>query len=173
LERNIEREHVPLALELDIGITPWGPLASGMLTGKHKKGAASNVDGAGRLKTVENSPVHQRLFTDRNWQIVEVLRQVAAEVGAPMAQVALAIIARRPGVSSTIVGATNVPQLEENLRALELVLSPSHVARLEEAGRPPLVHPYNFFEPGAKGLATAGTTVRREPPWFRRPPIVG
>lgn len=168
VERNIEREHVPLALELDIGITPWSPLAAGLLTGKHKRGSGdAKVDGGGRLKAVESSPQHQKLFTERNWRIVDVLREVSAELQRPMAQVALAFIARRRGVTSTIIGATGVAQLEENLRALELELPPALAARLEEAGRPELVHPYNFFVPGSRGLAAAGVPVRREPPWFR------
>jgi aryl-alcohol dehydrogenase-like predicted oxidoreductase len=168
VERNIEREHVPLALSLGMGITPWSPLGSGMLTGKYtREGAAAK--GEGRLAAVAGSgnPAFTKLFTERNWGIVDVLRSVAKEVGRPMSQVALQWATQRPGVSSTIVGATKLAQLEDNLHALEGELPAPLAARLEEASRPEAIHPYLFFQPSMQAMISGGTTVTAEPAWFR------
>jgi len=165
VERNIEREHIPAAIELGAGVTPWSPLASGMLTGKYRRDAAGN----GRLDVVkgQGNPAFLKLFTDRNWAIVDELVGVAKELGKPAAQVALAWVARRPGVTSTIVGATKPDQLDANLRALELDIPAPLAARLEAASRPELVHPYIFFQPAMRGMLTAGTPVVAEWPTYR------
>lgn len=168
VERNIEREHVPAAIELGAGITPWSPLASGMLSGKYTREGVKAA-GAGRLEVVKDqgNPAFLKLFTERNWTIVDELRAVARELDRPMAQVALAWVTRRPGVASTIVGATRPEQLEANLRALELVIPPALAARLDEVSRPELVHPYLFFQPGMRGMLQAGTSVTAEWPTYR------
>ena len=97
-----------------------------------------------------------------------MLTQVAQELGRPMAQVALQWVATRPGVTSTIIGATTMEQLAANLRALELEIPPALAARLETAGRPELVHPYHYFEPGMRSMQTGGTAVHAEPRWYRK-----
>lgn len=169
IERNIEREHVPAAIELGLGITPWSPLGSGMLTGKHKRGTTTKVDGAGRLKVFENSthPAFTKLYTDKNWQIVDVLVSVAAELHRSPAQVALAWVTRRPGVASTIIGATSLQQLEDNLHALDVEIPAPLLAKLDEATRPELVHPYTFSSPTMRGMISGGTRLRAEQPWYR------
>jgi aryl-alcohol dehydrogenase-like predicted oxidoreductase len=168
VERSIEREHVPAALELGMGICPWSPLASGFLSGKYRRGPGGG-EGEGRLRTVQGSgnPVFDK-FTDRNWRILDVLREVAQELGRSLAQVAIAWASRRPGVTSTLVGATKLEQLEDNLQALSFEIPAALEARLEEVSRPDLVFPYMFFSPAMTGMISGGVTVRREPPWFRR-----
>jgi aryl-alcohol dehydrogenase-like predicted oxidoreductase len=106
-------------------------------------------------------------FTDRNWRLLEVLREVASQVGRSPAQVALNWITRRPGVTSTIVGATTLGQLEDNLGALSFALPPEAWQRLEEASRPEPGFPYAFFTTAMRGAVTGGTTTRAAPPWFR------
>jgi aryl-alcohol dehydrogenase-like predicted oxidoreductase len=171
VERNIEREHVPAALALGAAITPWSPLASGLLTGKYRREGVA-ASGEGRLPAIAASgnPGFTKLFTERNWAIVDALVQVAGEVGRSPAQVALSWILRRPGVGFVILGATKLAQLEDNLGAVDLVLPDALAARLEEVSRPELVHPYHFFESEffTRGMLSGGTTVRAEPPWFRR-----
>src|SRR6266850_2343642 len=90
VERNIEREHVPAALALGLGITPWSPLASGLLSGKYTRDGLQ-AKGAGRLPSVAASghPAFEKLVNERNWTIVDTLVRVAKEIGAPPAQVAL------------------------------------------------------------------------------------
>ena len=168
-ERNIEREHVPAALALGCGITPWSPLASGLLTGKYARSAAG-AQGEGRLPAMasSNNPAFTKLFTERNWRIVDTLVDVAREVGRSPAQVALHWVATQPGVTSTILGVTKPEQLADNLAALDFELPAPLRARLDEVSAPELVHPYMFFETDAmRSMITGGTRVRAEPPSFR------
>jgi aryl-alcohol dehydrogenase-like predicted oxidoreductase len=162
VERNIEREHLVAAQELGIGVTPWSPLASGLLTGKYQRKGVKTA-GSGRLQATQDSgnPAFEKLFTERNWAIVDALTAVAKEVDRPAAQVALNWVAHRPGVTSTIIGATKLEQLDMNLQSLEFALTASASARLEEASRPELVHPYHFFQPAMQAMVNGGTTVRR------------
>src|SRR6266581_3090972 len=89
VERNIEREHIPVAQELGLGICPWSPLASGFLTGKYKR-QGKNGSGDGRLEKTKDSdnPTFAR-FTEQNWKILEVLLDVSAKLRRSPAQVAL------------------------------------------------------------------------------------
>ena len=167
VERNIEREHVPAATELGAGICPWSPLAGGLLSGKYRR-SARGVQGAGRLKTMQGSgsPVFEK-FTERNWRILDALLSVARDLGRGPAQVALNWIARRPGVVSTIIGATKPAQLEDNLKALEFEIPAALSQQLEEASRPELLYPYLFFAPVLQSRIHGGMPTRREPPWYR------
>lgn len=168
VERTIEREYVPAALELGVGICPWSPLGGGFLTGKYERGDGAEGRGAGRLQQTGRSsnPIYRK-FTERNWRILTVLREVAREVGRSPAQVAVAFITRRPGVTSTTLGATGLGQLEDTLAALSLELPPEAARRLEEVSRPEPASPYAFFTPAERAEVTGHTTVRAEPPWYR------
>jgi len=174
VERNIEREHIPAALALGAAITPWSPLASGMLSGKYTR-AGVDARGEGRLPIIQASgnPGFTKLFTERNWAIVDTVVAVAHELDRSPAQVALHWVATRPGVGSTILGATKLAQLEDNLRALDFTIPAPLLARLDEVSRPDLVHPYHFFETEffTNGRFTGGVKVRSEPLWFRRPAV--
>jgi aryl-alcohol dehydrogenase-like predicted oxidoreductase len=161
-ERNIEFEYVPLALNTGIGICPWSPLASGLLSGKYQRGGANVPSGEGRLTAVKDSgnPSFLKLFTERNWKIVDTLLDVARQIGRPPAQVALNWVANRPGVSSTLIGATKVAQLNDNIGALELQLPDEIQRTLDEASRPETLYPYHFFESTMQQMVTGGTRVR-------------
>jgi aryl-alcohol dehydrogenase-like predicted oxidoreductase len=167
VERNIEREHVPAAIELGMGVCPWSPLASGFLSGKYRRGA-DRAEGEGRLKVVQGSgnPAFEKA-SERNWAILDVLLGVARELGRTPAQVALNWVARRPGVVSTIIGATRLDQLEDNLGALEFEIPEELSQQLEEAGRPEVIYPHLFFGPVLQGRIHGGMPTRREPPWYR------
>ena len=115
LERTIEREHIPVAQELGIGLCPWGPLAGGFLSGKYKRDGDTGR-GEGRL-TGQNQIFNR--FTERNWRIVDAFLEIAKQIGKPPAQVALNWVATQPGVTSTILGATKVAQLDDNLAAID------------------------------------------------------
>src|SRR5437868_9191109 len=110
VERNIEREHIPAAQELGLGICPWSPLASGFLTGKYKRDG-NDGRGEGRLQKVKDSgnPTQLR-FSAQNWKILDVLLEVARKTNHSPAQIALNWVATQPGVSSTIVGASKLSQ---------------------------------------------------------------
>jgi aryl-alcohol dehydrogenase-like predicted oxidoreductase len=163
VERNIEREHVPAAIELGMAVTPWSPLAGGFLTGKYTRAG----EGAGRLVESRGKGGMWDRFTERNWRILDVLVAVAGELGKSPAQVAINWVTKRPGVVSTIIGATRLEQLDDNLAALDFDIPPALAARLEEAGRPEKIFPYSFFEPGRRRMS-GGVVVEREPPWYRR-----
>jgi aryl-alcohol dehydrogenase-like predicted oxidoreductase len=147
VERNTEREHIPAALELGIGICPWSPLASGFLSGKYKR-AGNDGHGDGRLEKLKDSgnPGFAK-FTEQNWKILDVLLQVAKQINRPPAQVALNWVASRPGITSTILGASKVKQLEDNLGAIEFSIPAELRKRLDEVSAPASIHPYVFFEP--------------------------
>jgi aryl-alcohol dehydrogenase-like predicted oxidoreductase len=161
VERNIEREHVPAARALGIGLTPWSPLASGLLSGKYQRTGLKTA-GEGRLAITQNSgnPVFEKLFSERNWSIVDALVSIAQEVGHTPAQVALNWVTRRPGVASTIIGATTLTQLEDNLGALDFELPLAMGKTLDSISAPDLVQPYLFFQPAMRAMITGGTNVQ-------------
>src|SRR5579871_1277768 len=152
VERNIEREHIPAALELGLGLCPWSPLASGFLTGKYRR-ERDGGSGDGRLEKMKDSenPGFKK-FNEQNWKILDTLLKVAKELGRSPAQVALNWVATQPGVTSTILGASKVSQLEDNLSSIEFSI-PSELRKdLDEVSAPASIHPYVFFEPFLQGM---------------------
>jgi aryl-alcohol dehydrogenase-like predicted oxidoreductase len=164
VERNIEREHIPAAQELGIGVCPWSPLAGGFLTGKYKRDGESGK-GEGRLETTKDSgnPAFNK-FSGRNWRILEVLLDVAKKMNKPSAQVALNWVITQPGVTSTIIGATKISQLNDNLQAAEFTIPDELRIRLDEVSALEAVHPYVFFGAEIQPMVTGGTSVRKWAP---------
>ena len=116
--RNLEREHLPLAQELGISITPWSPLGSGLLTGKFRR-ENGQIVGSGRVVDTKDSgnPVLERFAKrEQNWQIVDTLLQVARDIGHTPAEVALAWVMSRSCVTSTLIGATKSISWKKILR---------------------------------------------------------
>ena len=144
LTRYIELEIVPACEQYGIGLIPRSPLAGGWLTGKYSRQQAPS--GATRLgedpnRGMENYP--DKVADDRPWQIIDEVRQVAAETGLTMAQVALAWCADRPMVTAPILGNRTVAQLDEALAIAEVHLSGELTARLDEVSAPVLPdYPY-------------------------------
>src|SRR5580704_8327399 len=160
VERNIEREHIPAAQELGIALCPWSPLAGGFLTGKYKREGESGK-GEGRLETTKGSgnPAFNK-FSERNWRIHDVLIDVARRMNKPPAQVALNWVITQPGVTSTIIGATKLAQLNDNLQATEISIPLELRKRLDEVSAPEAIHPYNYFSAATQNRVTGGTSVR-------------
>jgi aryl-alcohol dehydrogenase-like predicted oxidoreductase len=140
--RQLEREHVPLCSKFGLGILPWSPLASGLLTGKYRRGQTP-PDGS-RLAQWKDR--YKAFDTERNWSVVEALLEVSGALGKPPSQVALAWLLARPVVSSVIFGARTVAQLDENLGAAELDLPKEALAKLDGASALELGYPYNFIK---------------------------
>lgn len=163
VERNIEREFVPLGLELGMGIMVWSPLASGLLSGKYKPSEGS-FTGEGRLEAMRDTqnPGFQK-FSDRNWKIVAELENVAKELDRSMAQVAVNWTVNQPGIGSVIVGATKLSQLEDNLKALDFEIPSESIDRLNAVSRPDSQFPYTFFESGIQGMIHGGKPVGLKP----------
>ena len=164
VERNIEREHIPVSQELGIGVCPWSPLAGGFLTGKYEREGESGK-GEGRLETTKGSgnPAFNK-FSERNWRIHDVLSDVAKRLNKPPAQVALNWVITQPGVTSTIIGATKLAQLNDNLQAADITIPAELRKRLDEVSAPEAIQPYTFFGQDIQPMVTGGTSVRKWAP---------
>jgi aryl-alcohol dehydrogenase-like predicted oxidoreductase len=144
LVRDIEHEVVPACIDAGMGLLPWSPLGGGWLTGKYKRDTMPT--GATRLG--ENPNRGQESYAPRNarektWDVIAAVAAVAAERGASMAQVALAWVAAQPAVTSVILGARTVEQLEDNLGADSLMLTATELERLGTASAPEVAaYPY-------------------------------
>jgi aryl-alcohol dehydrogenase-like predicted oxidoreductase len=162
VERTIEQEHVPAARELGMGICPWSPLASGFLTGKYSRDKGADSSQGSRLEVLKkaNNPAFKK-FTERNYGILDSLLQIAKELNRPAAQVALNWVVTQPGVTSTIIGATKITQLEDNLASLSFEIPAESRARLDEASQLEPAHPYMFFEGVLQERIHGGVKVRR------------
>ena len=155
--RTLETEHVPAARECGLGIVPWSPLAAGFLAGKYER-AEAGATGEGRLSGP--NPFGNSKFSERNWQVLDVLRQVATEAGQPLAQVALAWALGRPGVSSLIVGASKLEQLRDNLAALSITLTPEQLRTLNAGSVSDPAFPEGFFSAGLQRGIFGGHAVQ-------------
>ncbi len=161
VERSIEREHVPAAQELQLGICPWSPLASGFLSGKYTREGASSSKGS-RLDVLKasNNPVFNK-FTEQNWKVLDAVQEVAKQLGRSSAEVALNWVATQPGVTSTIIGATKLKQLEDNLAALSFAIPQELRQKLDEASALDPAHPYMFFGEVLQERVRGGVKVTR------------
>ncbi|WP_304616767.1 aldo/keto reductase [Paracoccus sp. (in: a-proteobacteria)] len=159
IDRGVELDLAPMPAHFGLGIAPWSPLAGSLLTGRYGREMLAEADRAGavpdRATDAEagssdrlrgDNPYGGMLFTERNFNIVDVLREVAAEMDAPMAQVALAWVLSRPGVGTLITGASRPEQVTVNIEALQVALSPAQQARLDAVSAPPSLNPYFIFQ---------------------------
>jgi aryl-alcohol dehydrogenase-like predicted oxidoreductase len=176
-ERSIEREHLPAAAALGMGVVAWSPLANGFLAGKYRRGEDTLVAGSGRLAVMEDqgrigragqvdNPTFSKLFTDKSWYIADVLAKVAREIGRSPAQVALNWVTCRPGVAAALIGVTRLEQLEENMRAMDFEIPPELADRLDEASQPDQAYPYYLFGPAGGPMLNAGTLVQAPSAWM-------
>jgi aryl-alcohol dehydrogenase (NADP+) len=155
LTRDIEFELVDVCRNENIGILPWSPLAGGWLTGKYRRDQSPT--GATRLGEDPRRGMEAyapRNAQERTWQVIEALRQVAEGRGVSLSQVALAWVADRPAVTSVILGARTLEQLDDNLAAAGLHLSEKETAQLDEAGAP-IVSDYPYGAPGVQQRSRA------------------
>jgi aryl-alcohol dehydrogenase-like predicted oxidoreductase len=140
IERTVERELIPMAKALDLGLTAWSPLSSGVLTGKYH-GHGSSEGGRMRSDMVkEFMPEEQRAK-----RIVAAVKAVTDEVGHSMAQVALAWLRYRAVPVIPIIGARKLSQLKDNLASADVSLSAKQLRTLDEASRIDLGFPHEFY----------------------------
>lgn len=130
IERTVERDLVPMARELGLGVTPWSPLASGVLAGKYCREDLGEGDGRA-VGSRRNLAANAGSLTERGLRIAEAVRTVAGEIGRSPSQVALAWVLGRPGVAAPILGARTFAQFEDNLGAFEVTLGSAQLERLE------------------------------------------
>lgn len=153
--RSAELEHIPAAHDGGLGVVPWSPLAGGFLTGKYKR-EGTGAGGEGRLSGSNPFQGSFTKFTERNWRVLDALKAVAAEVGRPPAQVALAWASAQPGITSLLLGASKLGQLHDNLSSLEVSLTPEQIRTLNEASA---LESAQFFSDGLKRIVFGGANV--------------
>ena len=127
LERDIERELIPTAKAIGLGILPYFPLASGLLTGKYRRGAAPPPGS----RLAKNQRHAQDFLSERNWRIVGELEAFALRHGRTMLELAFGWLLRDPVVASVIAGATSPEQIEQNVRAADWTPSAEDLAELD------------------------------------------
>ncbi len=151
LERTVEGEHLPMAQELGLGVTPWSPLKSGVLSGKYTR------ENHGKVKADRGGWAESNL-NERTYALVDELIRISQALDTSPARVALAWVQGRPGVSSTIIGARTLEQLDQNLGALDVKLTAEQVTKLNALSKPQLNFPFAFLK-GASMLMHPGLTV--------------
>jgi len=154
--RDVERDVIPMMRRYGLGLTVWSPLAMGFLSGKYTRQTLSDPDN--RLSGFDILPFDK----DQGFKLVERMRGIAAAHDASVAQVAIAWLLARQGVTSVIIGSTRLSQLEDNLKAAAVTLSGTEIAELDAATALIPVYP-NFFtdniamdRPVAEALANRG-----------------
>lgn len=148
VERTGERDLMPMAQELGLGTVLWSPLAGGVLTGKYSRQDLT-ASPSGESESDSDSDSARKNFnlalggvTERNLAIVDVVKEIADELGRTPAQVGLAWTLQNPGVTAPIIGARTAEQLRENLGSLEVDLTPAQLARLDEVSAIDLGFPH-------------------------------
>jgi aryl-alcohol dehydrogenase-like predicted oxidoreductase len=151
IERTVERDLIPMAQTMGLGVTCWSPLASGVLTGKYSRSdLAPGPEGAASSR--RQVAAGNGFLTPRGLDIAETVKDIAAELGTTPSRVALAWTLLNPAVTAPIVGARSLAQLEDNLGGLGIQLDPGQQARLDEASAIELGFPHTALR--RLGLAT-------------------
>lgn len=136
--REAEYELMPIAIDQEVSIFVWSPLAAGLLSGKFTR---DNPNPKGTRRE-QGYPEPAGIDQEALWKIVDELIAIAGDRGATPAQIALAWLLTRPGVTSLVIGARTDEQLADNLKAAEITLTMEEVTRLETVSRPRLLYPY-------------------------------
>ncbi len=137
--RDAEREIVPMLLDQKVGMMVWSPLSGGLLTGKYKRNGQKEE---GRLNRFPFPPFHE----ERAYDVLDVLTPIAEKKQASISQLALAWLLHQPVVSSVIIGATKLHQLQDNLKSVEVIFTPEELSLLNEASKLPVEYPGNVLE---------------------------
>jgi len=147
--RDIEREFVDLCLSEGVGITPWGPLGGGFLSGKYNREVKPQTTEEGRIATSDRTveEAWERRSTEQNWKIIDTIKTIMNNhAGASASQVALAWLLAKQAVSSVIIGVRTLAQLEDNLKASELKITAAEMDQLDDVSALTEAYPYRFIE---------------------------
>jgi aryl-alcohol dehydrogenase-like predicted oxidoreductase len=153
LERTVEGELMPMAQELGLGVTPWSPLKGGLLSGKYTRENAGKVT-ASRAWNLAG-------LNDKVYSLIDDLIAIAKAHDTTPSRVALAWLLARPGVSSPIIGARTLEQLDQNLGAVDLALTPAEHQKLNALSEPQLNFPAAFLS-RAGSFMHGGITVNQD-----------
>jgi aryl-alcohol dehydrogenase-like predicted oxidoreductase len=151
IERSVEQELVPMALELGLGITPWSPLKSGALSGKYRRDNAATFKG-------DRGMFLDHHLNEKTYAIVDELEVIAKAHDSTIPRVALAWLVAQAGVTSTIIGARRLTQLDDNVKALEIRLTAEELGRLNTLTKPTFGFPQSM-EPFFPAIHNGGTSV--------------
>jgi aryl-alcohol dehydrogenase-like predicted oxidoreductase len=138
--RDLEHDVVPMAADAGIGLTIWSPLAGGFLSGKYSRENPQGTEG--RLNSFDFLPYDK----NKGYEIVDVLKEIAIATGSTPAQVSIAWLLAKKHVASVIIGANKMSQLEDNLGAVNVKLTPEQVQRLDEISAPARPYPQWFID---------------------------
>ena len=145
VERNIEREVLPVCVEEGLGVIPWSPLGGGFLSGKYRRGEKP-PQGSRISEAVESMEEYwDRRATERNWATLDVVGRISEELGKTYAQISLNWLLRQDGVTAPIIGARTLEQLEDNIGASGWKLTEEQLVELSEASAIEDVYPYRFI----------------------------
>jgi len=158
VERTVEREMIPMAKEMGMGVSPWAPLGQGVLTGKYTRddlvpGDMSDISSRKAINAVTGK------LTAKNLDIADVAVEVAKEIGCTPAQLAVAWTLKNPAVCSPVIGVHTPAQLEDNLGALDVEISDEQMARLDEISAVPPVFPIDVLKSPAEGMMFGEVSV--------------
>jgi len=138
VERTVERELLPMARALDLAVTPWGVVGSGVLTGKYKKcGGKFQATDSERAKTRDNIP-------DIEFKIADIVKEIAQQRGVSSAQIAINWVRQQKGVIIPLLGARTEAQIKDNLKCLDFALNEDELKKLDEVSRVDLGFPSQF-----------------------------
>ena len=149
--RDLEREIAPLLLAEKVGLMVWSPLAGGLLSGKYSRDGA----GEGRRASFDFPPVNK----ERAFDVIDVMAEIGRAHGVSVARVALAYVLHKPFVSSVIIGAKSVEQLDDNIAASDLTFTAEEMARLDAVSALPAEYPGWMLE--RQGAERAASVAKR------------
>lgn len=138
--RDLEREIVPLLNEEKLGLMVWSPLAGGFLSGKYQRDGGGPNDA--RRAAFDFPPLNK----DRAFDCIDVMREIADARGVSIARIALAYVLNKQFVMSVIIGAKNTEQLDDNLAAVDIILTPEEMTKLDDVSKLPSEYPGWMFE---------------------------
>ncbi|MEV1084202.1 aldo/keto reductase [Streptomyces sp. NPDC050211] len=156
IERTGERDLIPMAREMGLGVIPYSPLAGGVLTGKYSRDDLTAANAASDDGTRKSFNLALGSVNERNLALADVVKEVATELGRTPAQVGLAWTLQNPDVTAPIIGARTAAQLEDNLGALDVDFTAAQLARLDEAGAIALGYPHDLLASDHIRKVTAG-----------------
>ncbi len=151
LERSVEQGLMPMARELGLGVTPWSPLKSGALSGKYTRSNHGEARG-------DRSAFMAHVLNEKTYELIDELELFAKAHDTTVARVALAWLRVQPGVSSTIIGARRAAQLEDNVKSLDVSLTPEQLARLDALTKPTFGFPQSM-QPMFPSIHHGGSTL--------------
>ncbi len=155
-ERTVEREMIPMAREMGMGVCPWSPLGGGILSGKYSK---ADLTAQPDISSRKGINVVTGRLSESSLAIAELVGEIARETGHTSAQVAIAWTLQNPAVVSPVLGARTLAQFEDNLGALDVELSGDHLARLDALSAVPVVFPMDMLKGPSEGLMVGNVKV--------------